>query len=132
MINELAILSSCGFAKLVKTPAAKPERVIRTKKLPKIPKGAPYAATAVQLQRILIDFWAGSQAQMAVDTGLSLGLIVRMISAERPASSNSIGAVIGALPREHKALALDLMSAYLQDVADESHHGYQVSVEDIT
>lgn len=116
----------------MKTPAAKPERVIRAKKLPKIPKRAPYAATAMQLQRILLGHWAGSQAQMAIDTGLSLGLIVRMISAERPASSNSIGAVIGALPREHKSLALNLMAAYLQDVADESHHGYQVSVEDIT
>lgn len=113
---------------------AKPDRVIRGGKIPRISKKNPYAATIVCLQRILLDVWGGSRAAMAEDTKLTVGLIVRIISGKpapqgRAPTAANIGAVIRALPAEHKDDALQLLTLYLQDVADETADGYLVNVE---
>ncbi len=88
-----------------------------------------YSATIVALRKILSEVFGASQAAMAEKAGLSLSLLYRIIQGQREPTPTNIGAVIGAIPRKQRDAALQLMAIYLQDVADETHHGYLVNVE---
>ncbi len=107
-----------------------PERRLRSRSKP-YPSltGKPHAGSCRIIRRIVDEVYHGSQATLADATGCNFTQISHLVAGRRAVAMQHVAAIVRVLPREHADLAVALMAAWLQELADSVQEGFAVTVE---
>lgn len=104
------------------------ELQVRTPKRKPLPKGEiGFHRTREVLKKIIRQEFYHSQTNLAGATDYSLALVNRVVTGERPPTSDFVGAVLK-VTQSHD-LGVDLLTAFLCETASSVTGNYKVSVE---